>query len=104
MLLQCICFVVLMADRRRNIGNNATNIYEIVSSLSVKMKSYCQCKSTSASILMEIKHELQCINRDLSGRLTQEERETFALLIVTTPEIVKNYVSLADALYSGKLK
>ena len=91
-----------MADRR-NSGNSATDLYEIVSLLSVKMKSYCQCKSTSASILMEIKHELQCINYDLSERLTQEERETIALLVVITPEIVKNYVSLADVLYSGIL-
>ena len=95
-------FVALMADRRIT-SDNTTDIYEVVTSLSAKMKSYCQCKSTSASVPMEIKHKLQCINHDLSERLTPEERETFALLVVTTPEIVKNYVSLADALYSGKL-
>ena len=95
-------FVVLMTDRRIT-SDNATDIYEVVTSLSAKMKNYCQRKSTSAFVLMEIKHELQHINHNLNERLTQEERETFALLIVTTPEIVKNYISLADALYSGKL-
>ena len=96
------CFVAMTTDIRST-GTIATDIYEMVLSLSAKMKSYCQFKTITASMLMEIKHELQSINHDLNETLTEEERETFALLVVTTPEIVRNYVSLADALYSGKL-
>lgn len=92
-----------MADSVRNNGSTATDIYEAVLSLSAKMRSYYQCKSLSksASILTEIKYELQITNHNLKKGLTQEERETFALLIVTAPEIVKNYVSLADELLSS---
>ena len=90
----------IMADSGK-IGNTANDIYETVLSLSGKMRTYYQCKP-SACLLTEIKHELQSINQNLKEILTQQEREGFAILIVTTPEIMKSFVYFADALFSSK--
>ena len=89
-----------MADIMNN-DNAANGIYETVLSLSGKMRTYYQCKS-SACLLAEIKHELQSINQNLKENLTLEQREVFAVLIVTTREIMKTFVYFADALFSGK--
>ena len=90
----------VMADSGNNHASTASNLYEAVLSLSAKMGS---CKSTSYSTLTEIKHELKSINQNFKERLTQQERETFAILLATTPELVRNYVSFADVLFSGNI-
>ena len=90
-----------MADSRKNNDSTANDIYETVLSLSGKMRTYYQSKS-SACLLTEIKHELQSINQNLKESLTQEEKEVLAILIVTTREIMKSFVYFADALFSGK--
>ena len=100
-MLSIFC-VGIMADSRNNYGSTVNDIYETVLSLSEKMKSYYHCKS-SACLLTEIKHELQSINQNLKERFTQQEKEVFAVLVVTTPEIMKSYVSFADTLFSGNL-
>lgn len=93
-----------MADSRNHSDSTTTttDIYERVLSLSTKMRSYYQCKS-SPYVLTEIKHELQSTNKSLKEGLTLQEREIFDALIATTPEIVKHYVAFADVLFSGKL-
>ena len=89
-----------MANDRKNDGSTVNDLFETVLSLSGKMRSYCQCKS-SICLHTEIKHELQSINQNLNEILTRQEREVFAVLIVTTPEIMKSFVYFADALFAG---
>ena len=73
--------------------------FEVVKYLVEKAKSFCE-SSDQLGIVQELHGTLKSLNKTIR-ELTPQECEILAVLIVTTPGVVRSFLKLADTMFSG---
>ena len=75
--------------------------FEMVNYLVEKAKSFCE-SSDRLDIVQELHVSLKSFNKTMY-ELTPQECEILAVLIVTTPGVVRSFLKLADTMFSGTM-
>ena len=85
----------------------AQKAYTLALALSTVVVGYCKLQGKpsshdkSAGLLKKIQKDLNSFNTCMNCELTEQGRSCLAALILTSPDIVKNFVDFADALFTG---
>lgn len=73
--------------------------FNMVNHLVEKAKSFCE-SADQLDIVQELHVGLKSLNKTIN-ELTPQECEILAVLIVTTPGVIRSFLKLADTMFSG---